>query len=184
VPEFNEMKFRELLVYVAGKCANAPLFGATKLNKILFYADFLAYEAFGEAITGAEYIALEFGPAPKRYLSIQREMEQDRSLVLSPAQFNQKRLIALREADLSQFSAGEISLVDTVIESLRDETAKSVSDMSHAFLGWQAARAEYNITGQVAAIPYDSVFLAKPDLDEFEQAHGLELAGRYGWSVV
>jgi len=38
----NDRKFQELLLYVAARCEGAPTFGATKLNKILFFADFLA----------------------------------------------------------------------------------------------------------------------------------------------
>ena len=32
--EFNDRKFRELVIYIAEKCADDPTFGATKLNKI------------------------------------------------------------------------------------------------------------------------------------------------------
>ena len=51
---FNAEKFRELLVYVSKKCEDDPTFGAVKLNKILYYADFAAYRQGGKPITGAQ----------------------------------------------------------------------------------------------------------------------------------
>ena len=49
----NDAKLRELILYVAERCENDPDFGALKLNKILFNADFIAYALTGKAITGA-----------------------------------------------------------------------------------------------------------------------------------
>ena len=34
--QFNEAKFKELLLYAAGRCEEDPRCGSTKLNKILF----------------------------------------------------------------------------------------------------------------------------------------------------
>src|SRR5438034_11290020 len=70
----DEPRFRELVLYICEKCAADPKFGATKLNKILYFADFLAYAEFGEPITGVEYQKIANGPAPRRLLPIREEM--------------------------------------------------------------------------------------------------------------
>ena len=62
--KFNETKFRETVIYIAGKCAGDPTFDTIKLNKILYYADFAAYRQLGSPITGAEYRKYAEGPAP------------------------------------------------------------------------------------------------------------------------
>ncbi len=62
--EFDAAKFRELFLYIAESCAEDPRFGAVKLNKILYYADFEAYRRLGEPITGDTYRKLSEGPAP------------------------------------------------------------------------------------------------------------------------
>ena len=72
--EFDEVKFRELLVYIANKCENDIYFGATKLNKILFYSDFICYYMHGKPITGAEYKALQRGPVPTILKRIREQM--------------------------------------------------------------------------------------------------------------
>jgi hypothetical protein len=61
----DQEKLGELIVYISEKSANDPRFGATKLNKLLYFSDFLAYGNFGRPITGAIYRHLKQGPAPR-----------------------------------------------------------------------------------------------------------------------
>jgi hypothetical protein len=62
--EPDEKKLAELIVYVAGNIQDDATGGATKINKIVFYADFAAVRSQGYPITGVEYQKLENGPAP------------------------------------------------------------------------------------------------------------------------
>jgi len=71
----DDEKLRELIIYVSMLSQQDRNFGATKLNKLLFYTDFLAYQRFGTAITGQEYQALPQGPAPKRLKPIIERMK-------------------------------------------------------------------------------------------------------------
>lgn len=176
--EFKRDKFKELVLYVADKSVEDASFGATKLNKILFFSDFLAYLELGLPITGADYQKLEWGPAPRQMLPARRELLQEGAAAVLPRQralFTQQRLAALREPDLSLFSASEIALVDAVIEQLRHHTAASVSEFSHRWsVGWEVAQ-----EGEL--IPYETAFLLPPEVTEddveagqkFAKAHGL-----------
>ena len=74
----DEQKLRELILLIARSSERDEHFGATKLNKILFYSDFWAYRKLGRSITGEVYRKLEHGPAPKRLLPVVRRMEKDR----------------------------------------------------------------------------------------------------------
>src|ERR1700733_10925348 len=87
----NERRFAELMLYVSEKCASDPKFGATKLNKILFYADFLAYAELGNSITGFEYQKLPHGPAPRRILTVRRRLEQEGALEVSNVKLREGR---------------------------------------------------------------------------------------------
>jgi hypothetical protein len=180
--KFDEKKFRELVVYVASKCEGDVYFGATKLNKILFYSDFLCFERFGKPITGADYLALERGPAPKQLVPEREFLELDGAIVLVKRQ-RQHRIVPLRDPDLSLFSGHEIAIVDEVIELLRNVNADQVSEFSHAFLGWKAARAEAEATGRQVTIPYGTAFVSNRRLDEFEEARILECAKEQGWPI-
>ena len=68
-PEMDpDRRLAELILYIAEKCEHDPGFGAVKLNKILAFADFSSYFETGKPITGAEYMRLPQGPAPRRLL--------------------------------------------------------------------------------------------------------------------
>lgn len=179
-PKMNTTKFKELILYLAAKHEGERFWGATKLNKSLFYADFLAYQKYGQSITGAAYIALEWGPAPKALVPVQKEMVEARDIAVQE-RAAQHRILALREPDLSEFSAQEIALVDSVVERTRRASADTLSELTHGFLGWKAARAEAVATGKQVVIPYSTVFVSNEEPDEFEEAHGRELVRQYGW---
>ena len=152
-------KLRELILYIADRCQEHPKFGAVKLNKILFFADFIAYARRGNSITGETYFKLRNGPAPKRLLRVVAELKASRDVREEQRPYAigvQKRLIALRKANLALFDRFEISLVDEVIEALKDKDAEEVSGLSHRFIG-------YNLVGDREEIPYESVFARDPD---------------------
>lgn len=155
----DEKKLEELIVYISDQCEAHPLFGSIKLNKILFFADFLSVQATGKSITGAEYQKLVRGPAPRRMKPILKKLEADESIVLwsrpviaGGAIRQQKRPIARRKPDLKSFDGAEIGLVDTVIAQLKHMTAGEVSDMTHDHFGWRLAKLN-------ETIPYSTAFL-------------------------
>ena len=120
IPE--ERKLAELILYISQKCAQDPDFGATKLNKILYFSDFFAYGNWGESITNCEYQNLRGGPAPRRLLLVRDQLKSDGHLVIQPVYLPsgvvQHRTVNLREPDLTDFKSREIALVDNVIDKL------------------------------------------------------------------
>lgn len=170
--EFDEHKFGELMLYIADRSVDDPDFGATKLNKILFFSDFMAYEQFGKSITGAVYQRLDHGPAPRHLLPVQAELIRNRDAFITPVSrynFTQKRLTALRECDLSLFSSEEIALVSQVMDALQGKNAAQVSAISHRFDGWKLA-------DDGEDIPYFTVYLRPPKLTETAVELGLSVA--------
>lgn len=160
---FQENKFKQLLLYIAKSCKNDTFFGATKLNKQLFFLDFLAYTTLGTPITGADYMAIERGPVPRRLLPIREEMIEDDQLTLERRGY-QERIVALVEPDLQVFTKDELTIIDRVIEALRETDAEEVSGLSYKFLGWQAAHVETLVSGHNTSIPYGTVWVGKvPD---------------------
>jgi hypothetical protein len=148
-------------------------FGATKLNKILYFSDFLAFARFGEPITGVEYQREKNGPVPKRLVPIRNEMIQSGELALQPLKLAsgriQHRTVNLREPDLNVFTPEQIALIDSIIEALRDSTAEEVSEISHRMVGWKIAE-----PGE--SIPDESVFVSDEPLTEADIQRGKELA--------
>jgi len=160
-------KLRELVLYIAQKCADDERFGATKLNKILLFADFMSYMERGRSITGAQYFKLEHGPAPKHMIGVKQELfesgDADEIEMIYKGRL-QKRLVAKRKANLDDFTAEDIAFLDEIIEGLSRATATHVSEISHNII-WEIAELKQNI-------PYEAVFLSdrKPTKDDYEWA--------------
>lgn len=172
----HDAKFREMILYVAKEAQDDPKCGATKLNKILFYADFAAYRKWGRSISGQEYQKLEWGPAPRRLKPEVETLEREKACAWADRDYygrTLKKLITLREPDLSRFSAEEIDLIRDVVDRLRELNATEVSDLSHEFLGWQAA--EYGET-----IPYETSLVERSrPLTDDEEAYARNVAREY-----
>jgi uncharacterized phage-associated protein len=178
-PEYNKEKLRELILYIAAKSEGDPSFGRTKLAKILFFSDFLAYAQSGLSITGASYEKYPQGPFTKAIYEAESELE--RSGAANVARqfsyvYSQYRVVPLRRPNLSRFGGEEIAIVDAVIESFRDLNASALSEISHLHPGWQAAR-------DFEEIPYNTVFLSAAPLTEDDVRRGQELADRLGLRV-
>ncbi len=166
-------KLQELMLYVAAKLADDPKFGATKLYKVLFYSDFLAYGNTGAPITGASYVRLDNGPVLQDWRLRFEALERNGAAVVSARQYfdyKQRRLIPLRSARLSLFSGEEIAIVDDVIDALRGHTAQFVSELSHLELGGQ-------IASHTEVIPYEAVFLSNEAPTHADRQRALAVAG-------
>src|SRR5437879_8568081 len=60
------------MLLMAERLRSDPSYGATKLNKALFFADHLHYKRHGAAISGAAYERLPRAPAPRGLLAVRQ----------------------------------------------------------------------------------------------------------------
>lgn len=151
----DNQKMKELILHISIRSESDEYFGATKLNKLLFYSDFDAYLKFQTPITGQEYMALEQGPVPRKLVPIRTEMMAQKELLIITRDifgYEQQKPIALRAPRLDVFSAREIALVDKVIADFWHKTATQVSQDSHYFIGWKLAKLKERIPYQVALL--------------------------------
>jgi len=106
----------------------------TKLNKLLFYADFKHFKDYAVSITGARYAHIPFGPAPDKYaLYFATLIENDAIKVEENiiGVFVGEELISIKEPDFSLFSDSELKILATVKEHFKDFTANKIKDFSH-----------------------------------------------------
>ena len=172
-PAANEAKLKELIVYIASLSERDDSFGATKLNKILFRADFTAYAQWGKPITGVEYFALENGPAPRPMKKLLRLMQDQGEIVVREQDYfghEQHRVIPLRSPRLEgMFDVPEMNLLFRLIQHYWGRSGTSMSRESHDFMGWELAELE-------ETIPYSVALLGdrEPTLDEIKRGLQLE----------
>jgi hypothetical protein len=124
--------------YIIARCDPAKL-GATKLNKILWFADVFYYRRHGRTITGADdYMKQQFGPVPKNMLGALAELKRDGKIVERAGETSvgfRREYIWLKEPDLTPFKADEIDTLNEVMDWIcNDESARSISDKSHDVL--------------------------------------------------
>lgn len=169
--DYDKQRLKELALYIADKCRDDASFGATKLNKILFYVDFLAFGLYGQSVTGAVYFRIPRGPAPHQLKPITQELWNDgeaRIEIRKRYNFAQKRLTPERAPEVDMFAGHEISLTDDVIASLWGKSATETSELSHRELGWLLASDQQEL-------PYGAVFLSldQPTDQDREWARGV-----------
>lgn len=173
----DDGKLRELILYVANRSMDDPNMGSLKLNKALFYADFGAYLHLGVPITGHRYFKLPQGPAPRHLVEVRDGLLADKSARMVRRDVGADRpltrLVALREPDLSLFSAEQLAFVDAVLDGLRDSTGTAVSNKTHLLAGWRLAKHQEDI-------PYETAFLGQATRADLDR--GRELAQRYEWA--
>lgn len=133
-------RLRQMILYIACKCAHAGRMGQVKLNKILWRADFEAYAARRVPVTGRAYQRLELGPAPQEMVRVLNDMLRDQVLRYEETDFGdgvvEKRPIAEIEPNLSLFNREDLEFVDAAIGYYWDKTGTETSDDSHG-IAWR-----------------------------------------------
>lgn len=169
----SDAKLAELILYIADRMTTDPNFGDTKLNKVLFYADFSAYARLGEPITGHKYQKQVWGPVIPALRRVRHRMELHEPPEVAVRKTDKllripTMTIPLRDANISIFSADEISIVDEMIEYVRPHSAREISDLSHNFEGWRALEIGDEL-------PYETVFLVNRPLTREEEEWAAQL---------
>ncbi|MDZ4784861.1 MAG: Panacea domain-containing protein [bacterium] len=107
----------------------------TKLNKLLFYADFLSYHNLSNSISGTRYVRGSYGPIPDHYQQLFAALLESGQLQ-AREEFSQddkpiEKLIAKENFDRFIFSKKEIQILEYVYQYFKDKTAREVVDISH-----------------------------------------------------
>lgn len=172
----DDAKLKNMILFFAKESQGDPKFGATKLNKQLFYSDFLSFGRTGKPISGHPYFRLPMGPAPKQLVSVRAAMMQiDESCTIQHVQMPgnrkpQQRVVALRDPDMTVFSAGELAMMQEVLRMLWREDGTSVSNMTHELAAWRTY-------GNEEIIPFESIFVGNRELTAREIEFAKKLAG-------
>jgi uncharacterized phage-associated protein len=158
---YDEAKFAELLLYVADRLRDDTAGGATKLNKVLYFAEFVHVRRAGRPISGVEFQKLSHGPAPRRLRPVRDALVRSGAAALvvdDRLGFALSRLIPTRPADLSLFSADELVSVHHALAHLDGLTARQASELSHEETGWR-------LVADGETIPYEAAFAGAPQIE-------------------
>lgn len=128
-------KLKNILLYFIEK-SNGVFF--TKMNKLLFYTDFLAYRIAGKGMTGLSYKAIAYGPVPLRWDRIYSFYDDIHQEIV---QFSDGRagtkLVSTLSPDLASFSDDELKILDYIYQRFKKESPKMISETSHQEEAWK-----------------------------------------------
>jgi len=129
---FSPAKLQAMMIFFASQAGGVF---RTKLNKLLFYADFLHFRQHGVSISGSPYIHLQYGPVPDNYsayldLLVAIGCIHSRDVEF-PSEAVGKRLESRCKADLNSLPETAIQVLKAVHFHFKDMGSKQISDLSH-----------------------------------------------------
>ncbi len=111
----------------------------TKLNKLLFYADFLHAKHFDTPITGLTYVRLPHGPVPDDYELLFSALHAEGVLDIAETlvgEYVSYMHTARRSPDIGVFTTTELQALVRVQAEFERTTAKDISERSHLEDAW------------------------------------------------
>ena len=115
----------------------------TKLNKLLFYADFVNYKHTGYSISGLKYAAIDYGPVPNDYdILLTYGQGQDLFRISEEEITNEvsgERIIPTGKIsfDNELFSDTEIEILKTIKKRFEKITTSEMVRISHEEPAWR-----------------------------------------------
>lgn len=152
---FGQVSLRRLknvMLFVLEHCGEV---WTTKMNKLLFYIDFMSYRERGIAITGLSYRAIDFGPVPERWERVYSQFDEIRQEVRAVGEYEGNVLKASARADETLFDEDELQIMAQVCERLGKCSSRQVSELSHQEKAWLECHDEHRM------IPFEDAFALK-----------------------
>lgn len=146
-------KLKNIILYFIAK--SGGVFN-TKMNKLLFYTDFLSYKEYGCSMSGLAYKAIQYGPVPVRWDTIYGLIDGVHSEIIEfSSGYSGTKLCSKIEPDMEKFSAEECLVLDAVYNKFKDVNANKISEISHREDAWK------NFIGTSDMIDFSEAFTIK-----------------------
>jgi putative zinc finger/helix-turn-helix YgiT family protein len=114
----------------------------TKMNKLLFYADFFHYKRTGFSISGAEYMAIQMGPVPLNFGSIFEYAAMRDDINVTYQEFQNGGIGELftphpkHPFDASIFDAEELISMERIASQFKNASTADIVKFSHEEPAW------------------------------------------------
>jgi len=134
----NQSKYKNAVLYFIKYCNNKYL-GATKLNKLFYYLDFINYRDRKEPVTGDFYIHNHYGPTPSALNNILSEMVEKGEIEIKKDPFEDSYVASFaikKEPDESVFSKEEKKLLKSICGEFLDWSTDKIVEQTHLESPW------------------------------------------------
>lgn len=144
-PNFD--KLAEMVVYFTEKVKSTP----TKMNKLLFYADFLHYKITGVAISGTRYFAHTHGPVPKNFRTLYEYLAEQQIIDLEPVKYTNDivgeifKKSSQKSFNKDLFDDTEMDILAKVANKFQEYNATEIRKLSHEEKAWKENEKSKNL---------------------------------------
>ncbi|WP_373521887.1 type II toxin-antitoxin system antitoxin SocA domain-containing protein [Aquiflexum sp.] len=134
----NFEKFVEMIVFFSNK---TPCY-KTKMNKLLFYADFSYFKEYGNSISGIKYRAINYGPVPNMFETIFENLVENNVIDIEyfdkPNGNRIEKLLARKNRLFNSeiFSTEELVTLDKIASKFKYISTRDIVEISHLEKGW------------------------------------------------
>jgi|688.fasta_scaffold01366_41 putative zinc finger/helix-turn-helix YgiT family protein len=134
----NFEKFTEMVVYFSDKLSPFK----TKMNKLLFYADFLVFRQSCFSISGVRYKAIDMGPVPNNFQSIFEYLANKAEIDIYTTEFpngytgEQFKARKDRKFNAKLFTESELETLEKVATVFKETSTNDIIELSHLEEAW------------------------------------------------
>ena len=135
----NFEKFTEMVVFFSEKLSPFK----TKMNKLLFYADFLMFKQSCFSISGVRYKAIDMGPVPTNFQSIFEYLANNNYLDIHTTEFPQgytgEQFMAKKDRSFNAnlFTKNELETLEKVADVFKETSTNDIITLSHLEEAWK-----------------------------------------------
>ncbi len=143
----NFEKFTEMVVYFSEKIEPFK----TKMNKLLFYADFSMFKQSCFSISGVRYKAINMGPVPNNFQSIFEYLANQDIIDIYTTEFpngyigEQFKARNDRQFKMGLFSEIELETLEKVANIFKETSTNEIIKLSHLEEAWKKNEKEKNV---------------------------------------
>lgn len=131
-------KYENAILYFVEHCNNKWL-GTTKLNKLLYYLDFISYRDRGSSATFDTYRHLDKGPVPKNVVEILQKLKNEGKLEIKEVPYlngTTTKFNLISKADTEVFDEYEEKLLHEICKVFKDWSTPKIVDQTHLESPW------------------------------------------------
>lgn len=160
--EHNPTKVAEMVCWFVGKYDDGVC--PTKLNKLMFYADFQHYRQTGRSISGLRYRAIQYGPVPEHFDTIYDNIAGIvKTNEITTYGTESTTLCLSAESATTELSEPEMETLQLVFISIGHLKVLDLVDLSHKETAWINNHAthsliSYNEAFELAGVPFTKSF--------------------------
>ncbi len=108
----------------------------TKLNKLLFYSQFLYYKEYGVKLIDYDFIRDFHGPTINELDTLLNKYKEINAIELENTQFGTVINSKININEYTMYTENEKRILEKVIEKFKDHTSANISDYSHKESLW------------------------------------------------